>query len=152
MLKVSENILNNPSQIQKYGDLNAARILKALSKCRPALNLLFMVGFAKSTNNKRFVWTNTNKNVIALKYVHDTLKSMMNDETTTEDENKMESVTTSAMNVVNKWQCKACTLINEATSTICQACHNQRGTYIQSRIEVTSFHFVFECDNCYKPH
>ena len=73
-------MLNNPSQIAKYGNLNTHRINDKLNKCKPALNLLHIAGFRKSNDNTRLIWPNTNNNVQSLKYIHQSLQSIMNTE------------------------------------------------------------------------
>ena len=78
MLKIFKKIINNPSQIEKYGDLRLKRISAKLSKCQPAFDLLFIAGFRRRENNKRLVWSNTNDNNISLKRVYEKLKSMDN--------------------------------------------------------------------------
>eukprot|EP01084_Bolivina_argentea_P114578 203947_1 len=55
--KILFNIINNPSQIEKYGNLNFERIKKKLNCCPPALRILFCVGFEESNNGNRLVWT-----------------------------------------------------------------------------------------------
>ena len=88
MLKIFRNIIKNPSQIAKYGDLHAHRINDKLNKCKPALNLLYIAGFKKTNNNTRLIWTNTNNNIETLKYIHQTLQSIMNMETIASDSDK----------------------------------------------------------------
>ena len=83
VLKIFDNIINNPSQLQKYGDLNAQKICSKLSECKPAFNLLLIAGFKKSNNKGRLKWTNTDENIKALHSVHDALQSMMTMKTTT---------------------------------------------------------------------
>ena len=74
--KVLGKIINNPTQIHKYGDLHFEKISKKLSKCKPGLNVLYLAGFKKSQNNTRLLWMNTNNNMTILKHIHDTLITM----------------------------------------------------------------------------
>ena len=83
MLKICDNIMNNPSQIQKYGNLHARKINDKLQKCKPAMNLLYIAGFKKLNNNTRLVWTNTNNNIKSLINIHQTLQSILNKGTMT---------------------------------------------------------------------
>ena len=76
MSKIYQNISNNPSQTQKYGDLHYEKINKKLSKCKPAMELLFLSGFEKSNNNKRLIWRNTQNNMTILKHIHNKLISI----------------------------------------------------------------------------
>ena len=72
-LKIFENILNNPLQIEKYGNLNFDKILIKLSNCKPALKLLFIVGFVKeraANNNTRLIWNNTKGNIEILSRIY----------------------------------------------------------------------------------
>ena len=87
MLKICENIINNLSQIERYGNLHAhaRKINEKLNKCKPALNLLYIAGFEKSNNNTQLIWMNTNNNIQSLINIHQTLQSIMNTETTTSD-------------------------------------------------------------------
>ena len=78
LLKISTNIINNPTQTNKYGDLHLQKITQKLSKCNPIVDLLFMSGFQKSENNKRLIWINTANNMNILKHVHNTLSTMIN--------------------------------------------------------------------------
>ena len=65
------------------------KINKKLSKCKPALDLLYLSGFQKSDNNKRLTWSNTNNNndIILLNRIHNELKSM----TSNDNDNKIGS-------------------------------------------------------------
>ena len=76
LLKICNNIANNPTQIGKYGDLHFEKINKKLSKCKPAMDLLFLSGFTKSNNSKRLVWTNTQNNIMILEHIQNALKSI----------------------------------------------------------------------------
>ena len=112
--KICRNILGNPSQIQKYGNLNAERIKAKLSKCRPALNVLFIIGFKKSNDCTRFIWTNNEENSKALHDAHNKLQSFKSVPA------KQEAL------FANEWQCRECTLINEGTVKFCRACNSSR--------------------------
>ena len=78
ILKIITNIINHPSQTQKYSNLNSNRIKQKLTKCQPALKLLWLCGFEKSDNNKRLIWTNTNNNMLILRHTKIKLSSMSN--------------------------------------------------------------------------
>ena len=77
VLKICRNIINNPSQTEKYGDLHLRKINNKLDKCKPALNLLYIAGFKKSNNNTRLRWINTNNNMKSLINIYQTLQSLM---------------------------------------------------------------------------
>ena len=129
VLTVCRNLINNPSQAQKYGNLNAKRIQSKLSKCKPAFNLLFIAGFSKSNDNTRLIWTNTNNNARALQNLYQRLKAI-NARTTTLNSSKQKPiiVTTQCkvddMSIQSPWQCKRCTLINDGIFKNCQACNS----------------------------
>ena len=76
LLKISEKIMNNPSMTAKYGNLNSSKIHNKLSKCKPALDLLFIVGFKRSNDNARLIWTKTKSNFELIANLNDSLKSM----------------------------------------------------------------------------
>ena len=73
--QICDNIINNPSQTEKFGKLNFDEINKKLTSCKPALDLLFIAGFNKlSIDNKtRLLWTNTNDNLTNLTLIHQIL-------------------------------------------------------------------------------
>ena len=123
VLKIFGNIQNNPSQIEKYGDLHARKINDKLNKCKPALNLLYIAGFKKSNDSTRLIWTNNNNNMESLKYIHQTLQSIMNTETITSN-SKKEKGTLIVRDTNDQWRCKICTFINNKISTHCAACSN----------------------------
>ena len=77
LLKIFGNIINNPSQTQKYGNLHSNKIMNKLTKCKPGLRLLLLSGFEATENNKRLIWMNTNNNMLKLKNIQNTLKSMI---------------------------------------------------------------------------
>ncbi len=52
--KICTNILSDPSHT-KYHDLNFKRIKKILNECKPAIALLFAIGF-KVMNKTRLKW------------------------------------------------------------------------------------------------
>ena len=127
VLTVCRNLINNPSQTQKYGNLNAKRIQSKLSQCKPAINLLFIAGFRKSNNSTRLIWTNTNNNARALQNVYDKLKAIDASTATTPNSSKQKPtiVTTQYnMSIPSRWQCKRCTLINDGIFKNCQACNS----------------------------
>ena len=76
LLKICENIMNSPSIIEKYGNLNSAKIHSKLSRCKPALDLLLIVGFKLSNNNQRLIWSNTWTNRALITNLHDRLQMM----------------------------------------------------------------------------
>ena len=59
-MKIFNDIINNPSQISRYGNLNFDTINKQLSMCQPALQL-FIAGFNVEIHNdkSRLIWRNT---------------------------------------------------------------------------------------------
>ena len=77
LLKICSNIINNPTQTQKYGHLNLQKIGQKLSKCEPALKLLMFVGFEISENKTRLIWINTENNAMLLTHVKQTLSSII---------------------------------------------------------------------------
>ena len=77
LLKICSNIINNPTQTQKYGHLNLQKIVQKLSNCEPALKLLMLVGFEISENKTRLIWKNTEDNVTLLTVVKQTLSSII---------------------------------------------------------------------------
>ena len=73
MINILKNIIDNPSQIEKYGDLNKEKIAKKLSNCKPLWNLLFVLGFRTSQDNKRIKFTivkNLNESIKLMKLFH----------------------------------------------------------------------------------
>ena len=78
ILRIIDNIVNNPSQTQKYGNLNLQKIKSKLKTCQPALELLFLSGFTKTPNNERLIWRNTNDNIMRLRHINLKLSSMTN--------------------------------------------------------------------------
>ena len=53
LTKIFGKIINNPTQIQKYGDLHLQKMTAKLSNCKPCLDLLILSGFSKSKSNTR---------------------------------------------------------------------------------------------------
>ena len=78
--KILSNLIKNPTQTQKYGNLNLQKITQKLSKCKPILTLLHLSGFTKSQNNKRLIWSNTDSNIETAKQIQYTLSTIMNNE------------------------------------------------------------------------
>ena len=78
VIKIFQNIINNPSQTQKYGNLHAEKIHQRLKTCEPAYALLFIAGFKYSANKSRLIWSNNNNNVKAMSKAYDALQSMIN--------------------------------------------------------------------------
>ena len=77
VLKIFNNIISNPSDIAKYGDLNFEKIKANLSKCLPALKLLFIAGFIVKDNEneeKRLIWINTKENIKQMRNITEILK------------------------------------------------------------------------------
>ena len=68
--KIYGNIINNPTQTSKYGNLNLAKINEKLSTCKPALKLLYLSGFEKSKDNTRLIWKNANDNMNILHFIY----------------------------------------------------------------------------------
>ena len=95
VLRIYENIIQNPSQIKKYNNLNAKRIHQILSKCKPAYNLLLISGFNKTKNNTRLIWENTNNNVIVMQHVYNKLQSIITAKTTTSSTSRSMTATNS---------------------------------------------------------
>ena len=66
VLKIFTNILNNPSEIGKYGNLNFNKINKKLSIAmyKPVLQSLFIAGSNEYTSDNipRLIWMNTSSN------------------------------------------------------------------------------------------
>ena len=82
LLKIYKNIINNPKETKKYGDLHFGKIKQKLSKCQPAMDLLLLSGFKKSNNDTRLIWTDENDNkIVLLNHIQTKLKSMINDDT-----------------------------------------------------------------------
>ena len=80
VLKIFNNIINNPSKISKYGNLKFDKISKKLSMCQPALQLLFIAGFnVEDYNDKsRLIWRNTEENMNEMINIYSVLN--MNDD------------------------------------------------------------------------
>ena len=77
VLKIFTNILNNPSEIEKYGNLNFDKINKKLSMCQPALQLLSIAGFNEycdDTRSRRLIWRNTTANMREMRNIYNVLK------------------------------------------------------------------------------
>ena len=72
------NIINNPTKIEKYGNLKAKSIIQKLDQCLPAVTILFLSGFESSNDDTRLIWVNTTDNMITIKYIHNTLTSLIN--------------------------------------------------------------------------
>ena len=74
-MQICRNLIDNPSQIEKYGDLSANQIKSKLLSCRPALDLLFIAGFIEIIidNDPRLLWSNTTENVRNLKSIYQIL-------------------------------------------------------------------------------
>ena len=70
--------MNNPTQIEKYGNLSARKMIEKFSKCDPAREILLFSGFHLSENKKRLIWNTADGNLIKMKYIYNMLDSMMN--------------------------------------------------------------------------
>ena len=151
-MQISENLLHNQSQIEKYANLDAIEIKHKLSSCQPALNLLFIAGFAEINidNNPRLVWCNTTENMINLQNIHQILSfdtqqketysiliaaEFTNEEainTITQQEQKSDtdmmdlSIFESLSNncFASIWSCSACTFTNTGNVTLCAMCES----------------------------
>ena len=95
LLKIFENIINHPTQTEKYGNLNLIKITNKLSGCKPAMKLLLLSGFEAKENNKRLIWTNTANNMMILKHLQNTLESMTETISITQDETSKQTQSTS---------------------------------------------------------
>ena len=75
VLKIFSNILNNLSEIGKYGNLNYNKINKKLSMCKPALQLLFIAGFNQyiCDDKRRLIWRNTTENMREMRNIYNVL-------------------------------------------------------------------------------
>ena len=64
--------------MQKYGNLHFKKINKKFSKCKPALDLLFVSGFKKSEDGKRLIWTheNNSNNILLINHIQNELNSI----------------------------------------------------------------------------
>ena len=76
-MKIFSNIIKNPNQVGKYGNLNAKIMKKKLSLCDPAGDLLLFSGFELSNDNTRLIWKSTDQNMMIMKYIYNTLASMI---------------------------------------------------------------------------
>ena len=74
--KILYNILKNPFETSKSGTINLKRIENKLSNCKPALQLLFLVGFVTKTieDKQRLVWISTQENLEQMKEVQSLLR------------------------------------------------------------------------------
>ena len=65
ILKIFKKIISNRFELSKYGNLNFEKINEKLSNCKPAFELLFIVGFvARNVEDKqRLIWMNTPENM-----------------------------------------------------------------------------------------
>eukprot|EP01084_Bolivina_argentea_P169004 292997_1 len=72
--KLLLNIVNNPSQTEKYGTLNFGTILEKFENCQPALDLLFYVGFKISTDGTQLQWTYNDGKLESLKIIYNILQ------------------------------------------------------------------------------
>ena len=106
LLKIYKNIMNNPTEMKKYGDLHSGKINKKLSKCKPAFDLLLLSGFRKANNDTRLIWTSNNNdsNVMLLKHIQNQLKSILDDDNSnnidSNESKQAEPVTTQQMQQV----------------------------------------------------
>eukprot|EP01083_Nonionella_stella_P007112 20529_1 len=66
LLKILDKLAANLSQSGKYGNLNFTKISAKLSRCKPALILLFHAGFKQSNDGKRLIWTHSDDAIQSL--------------------------------------------------------------------------------------
>ena len=83
LIKIFSNIINNPTKIDKYGNLKAISVIQKLDGCQPAVTLLVFSGFALSDDQTQLIWVNTDENMIRIQYIHMTLTSLANPISTT---------------------------------------------------------------------
>ena len=88
LLKIFGNLLNNLSELEKYGNLNFIKISKKLEKCNPAIHLLFIARFEKSNDGKRLIWKNNEESINDLKNVYNALKQKIDFKNVNEPHNK----------------------------------------------------------------
>ena len=86
---------------EKYGNLHSTKIHNKLSKCKPGLDLLFLVGFQISNDNKRLIWTHTRSNFLSIANLCDSLQSMKGKEliSNNPNSNTHENITTMFQNL-----------------------------------------------------
>ena len=123
-MKIFQNVMNNPSQTEKYGNLNLNKITNKLSNCKPVLQLLLLSGFEAKENNTRLIWTNTNENISILKHVQNTIQSMIDTDPTTSNDTSNQHIQT-----INQ----------QAPQDISQIISN----LILNKSQVTAFKFLF---------
>eukprot|EP01084_Bolivina_argentea_P020279 37728_1 len=129
LLKIMKNILNNLSEIQKYGNLNFQKIEEKLSKCKPGLYLLFMIGFKITNNGQRLMFVSNNNSIKTLKNVYYSLKTTQ--ELTESGFTFNEAIEAMKMSTSvtldnkndeknnNEWDCKICKFKNILSSNVC---------------------------------
>ena len=66
--------MNNPTQLEKYGNLNLLKINQRFANCIPAGILLAICGFDRA-HDVRYIWKNTQNNKLIVQYIHDRLTS-----------------------------------------------------------------------------
>lgn len=157
-----KNIVNNPSQTQKFGNLNYDKINKKLLSCKPALQLLFISEFKKSVsdnNQTRLIWNNTTENMTILYSIQQILSFDKNFTTQQaldaiildDNKNKKEDIIdlnifkirswtcfTQQNNRNNPWNCSVCTYSNISSDSKCQIC--------QTPNPLTQH--IWSCPNC----
>ena len=86
LIKIFTNIINNPTNTQKYGDLHALKMMKKFARCKPAGDLLLLSGFQPSNDNKRLIWTKTTNNMMKIRYIYTTLSTMIDSSSATNND------------------------------------------------------------------
>ena len=79
LLKIFSNIINNPTNLRKYGQLNRKKIIQfeaVRTDQSLVLHILLLSGFSFSQNDKRLIWENTANNMTILTYIYHTLHSI----------------------------------------------------------------------------
>ena len=68
------NIINNPTEMKKLGNLNLSKIHRKLSDCHPGLELLYAIGFkikiAESIEQDRLIFNNIRENIDKMNTVY----------------------------------------------------------------------------------
>merc|ERR1712228_877117 len=76
LLKIFGNLLNHPSENDKYGNLNLETIRNKLNQCQPAFDLLILSGFeeSESDNGTILIWKKSNESLRLLIQMFNVLK------------------------------------------------------------------------------
>ena len=73
--KILSNLINNPSELNKYGNLNLQTIYQKLKKCKTAISLLYHLGFENVDNDTRLKWIKYPWSIKAVNRAYDILTS-----------------------------------------------------------------------------